>query len=225
MEEFDGDHAVERRHGDGHPHYSHLTSVLWGVRKGFQARWKPGRSSGAEEPIRNMADARRQTIKAVYEDPRTGFGQHSADAAATLDIRQIYSATARAQRVANSRLYKETRALATQRFEACAGRQFLRSQQLAVATLPRAPAAGGDNFAASKRRRIVQAKAEKRLPRESCDCAGLSPKLHCATVSRAWASQAVVARGAVLLGEGPTAVTTLSERSVLVEARLQRCQR
>ena len=39
--------------------YSHLTSVLWGV-------W-------AEEPIRNMA-ARRRTIKAVYEDPRTGFG-------------------------------------------------------------------------------------------------------------------------------------------------------
>ena len=40
MEEFDGDHAVERRHGDGHPRldYSHLTSVLWGVRKGFQAR-------------------------------------------------------------------------------------------------------------------------------------------------------------------------------------------
>ena len=30
--------------------------------------------AGAEEPIRNMADARRRTIKAVYEDPRTGFG-------------------------------------------------------------------------------------------------------------------------------------------------------
>ena len=43
-------------------------SVLWGVRKGFQARLddrKPGRPSGgtpAGEP------------KAVYEDPRTGFG-------------------------------------------------------------------------------------------------------------------------------------------------------
>ena len=39
---------------------------------------------------------------------------------------------------------------------------------------------------------------------------------------RAWASQAVVARGAALLGkagEGPTAVTTLSERSALVEAK------
>ena len=35
--------------------------------------------AGAEEPIRNMADARRRTIKAVYEDPRT-FRQHSADA-------------------------------------------------------------------------------------------------------------------------------------------------
>ena len=30
--------------------------------------------AGAEEPIRNMADARRRTIKAVYEDPHTGFG-------------------------------------------------------------------------------------------------------------------------------------------------------
>ena len=30
--------------------------------------------AGAEEAIRNMADARRRTIKAVYEDPRTGFG-------------------------------------------------------------------------------------------------------------------------------------------------------
>ena len=37
-------------------------------------RWKPGRPAGAEEAIRNMADARRRTIKAVYEDPRTGFG-------------------------------------------------------------------------------------------------------------------------------------------------------
>ena len=38
----------------------------------------------------------------------------------------------------------------------------------------------------------------------------------------AWASQAAVARGAALLakaGEGPTAVTTLSERSALVEAK------
>ena len=29
---------------------------------------------GAEESTRNMADARRRTIKAVYDDPRTGFG-------------------------------------------------------------------------------------------------------------------------------------------------------
>ena len=55
-------------------------------------------------------------------------------------------------------LHKETRALATQRFEVGQGRPA-RSRQLAVATLPRAPAAGCDNFAASKRRRIVQAKA------------------------------------------------------------------
>ena len=52
---------------------SHLPGVLWGVRKGFQARldeveeWQAQR--GAEEPIRNMADARRRTIKTVYEDP------------------------------------------------------------------------------------------------------------------------------------------------------------
>ena len=49
--------------------YSHLTSVLWGVCKGSLAG-----PAGAEEAIRNMADARRRTIKAVYEDPRTGFG-------------------------------------------------------------------------------------------------------------------------------------------------------
>ena len=118
-------------------------------------------------------------------------------------------------------------------------RRPARSQQLAVATLPRAPAAGCDNFAASKRRRIVQAKAaaiyslalgalqleqvesQKRLPRESCGCAGFSPKLHCARLGRSRAL-AVVARGAALLGkagEGPTAVTTLSERSALVEAK------
>ena len=53
---------------------SHLTSVLWGVCKGFQARLDEVGLAGAEEAIRNMADARRRTIKAVYEDPRTGFG-------------------------------------------------------------------------------------------------------------------------------------------------------
>ena len=38
-------------------------------------RWKPGRPSrGRRIHIRNMADARRRTIKAVYKDPRTGFG-------------------------------------------------------------------------------------------------------------------------------------------------------
>ena len=48
VEEFDGDHAVERRRGDGHPH---LTSVLWGVCKGFQARLdalEAGRPSGGQ---------------------------------------------------------------------------------------------------------------------------------------------------------------------------------
>ena len=34
----------------------------------------PAGTKEAEEAIRNMADARRRTIKAVYEDPRTGFG-------------------------------------------------------------------------------------------------------------------------------------------------------
>ena len=48
MEEPDGHRAVERRHGDDH------------------ARLKPGRPSGGRRS--------RRTIKAVYEDPRTGFG-------------------------------------------------------------------------------------------------------------------------------------------------------
>ena len=76
----------------------------------------------------------------------------------------------------------------------------------------------------SRALQLEQVESQKRLPRESCGCAGLSPKLHCARLgrSRAWASQAVVARGAALLakaGEGPTAVTTLSERSALVVAK------
>ena len=45
--------------------YSHLTSVSWGVCKGFRP---------SEEAIRNMVDARKRTIKAVYKDSRTGFG-------------------------------------------------------------------------------------------------------------------------------------------------------
>ena len=87
-----------------------------------------------------------------------------AKTTSTLDIRKIYSATARAQRVAmrpcclaNSRRFIRKRGR-LRRSGLRLGRPA-RSRQLAVATLPRAPAAGCDNFAASKRRRIVQAKA------------------------------------------------------------------
>ena len=78
MEEFDGDHAVERRHGDGHPRLlSPHQRALGGVQGLPGPAGRGGSLAGparAEEAIRNMADARRRTIKAVYEDPRTGFG-------------------------------------------------------------------------------------------------------------------------------------------------------
>ena len=78
MEEFDGDHAVERRHGDGHPRLlSPHQRALGGVQGLPSPAGQGGSLAGpakAEEPIKNMADARRRTIKAVYEDPRTGFG-------------------------------------------------------------------------------------------------------------------------------------------------------
>ena len=66
MEEPDGHHKVERRHGDG-------TRTSPACRPGW-TRWKPGRPSGGRRSIRNMADARRRTINTVYKDPRTGFG-------------------------------------------------------------------------------------------------------------------------------------------------------
>ena len=43
--------------------YSHLTSVVWGVCKGFQARLDKVEAWQA-----------RPTKNAVYKDPRTGFG-------------------------------------------------------------------------------------------------------------------------------------------------------
>ena len=51
--------------------YSHLTSVLWGVCKGFQARtsWKPGRPSGAEEQV-NMEALRDLADDFNVRDPR-----------------------------------------------------------------------------------------------------------------------------------------------------------
>ena len=52
--------------------YSHLTSVLWECARASRPGWRGGSLAGlagAEEAIRNMADARRRTIKAVYKDP------------------------------------------------------------------------------------------------------------------------------------------------------------
>ena len=78
MEEPDGHCKVERRHGDGHPRLLAPHQRALGGVQGLPGPAGRGGSlagpAGAEEPKRNMADARRQTIKAVYEDPRTGFG-------------------------------------------------------------------------------------------------------------------------------------------------------
>ena len=78
VEEFDGDHAVERRHGDGHPRllspHQRALGGVQGLPGPAGRRGSLAGPAGAEESIRNMADARRRTIKAVYEDPRTGFG-------------------------------------------------------------------------------------------------------------------------------------------------------
>ena len=97
-------------------------------------------------------------------------------------------------------LHKETRALATQRFEACAGRQGVNSwySDFAASTggwlrqLRREQAAedsSGEGCSdllacASRALRLEQVESQKRLPRESCGCAGLSPKLHCARLGR-----------------------------------------
>ena len=81
VEEPDGHREVERRHGDGHPrllapHQRALGGVqgLPGPAGRGGSLAGPAGTEEAEEAIRNMADARRRTIKAVYEDPRTGFG-------------------------------------------------------------------------------------------------------------------------------------------------------
>ena len=66
------------RHGDGHPRLLSPHQRALGSVQGLPGPAGQGGSlagpAQAEEPIRNMADARRQTILAVYEDPRTGFG-------------------------------------------------------------------------------------------------------------------------------------------------------
>ena len=73
MEEFDGDHAVEHR--DGHARLLAPDQRAVGGVQGLPGPAGQGGSladsAGAEESIRNMADARRRT---VYKDPRTGFG-------------------------------------------------------------------------------------------------------------------------------------------------------
>ena len=73
MEEPDGHSEVERRLRLLSPHQRALGSV-----QGLPGPAGQGGSlagpAGAEEAIRNMADARRRTIKAVYKNPRTGFG-------------------------------------------------------------------------------------------------------------------------------------------------------
>ena len=78
MEEPDGHREVERRHGDGHPRLLAPHQRALGGVQGLPGPAGRGGSlagpAGTEEAIRNMADARRRTIKAVCEDPRTGFG-------------------------------------------------------------------------------------------------------------------------------------------------------
>ena len=73
MEELDGHCEVERRHGDGHPRLLSPHQRALGGAQGLPGPATQGGSlagpAEAEEPIRNMADARRRTIKAVYKDP------------------------------------------------------------------------------------------------------------------------------------------------------------
>ena len=70
--------TARRRHGDDHPRLLAPHQRALGGVQGLPGAAGRGGSlagpAGAEEAIRNMADARRRTIKAVYEDPRTGFG-------------------------------------------------------------------------------------------------------------------------------------------------------
>ena len=74
VEEFDGDHAVEQRHGD----FSHLTSVLWGVCKGFQLRLPPREVNevGLQPVVRPLAATcpARAVVRNVCLFPPNSFG-------------------------------------------------------------------------------------------------------------------------------------------------------
>ena len=80
---------------------------------------------------------------------------------------------------------------------------------------------------ASRALQLERVESQKRLPREICSCAGLSPKLHCVTLgrSRALGLRERSSRVELLClrraeaGKGPTAVTTLSKRWAIVEAK------
>ena len=77
MEEPDGHREVERRHGDGHPTTLTSPACSGGCARASRpgwTRWKPGRPSGGRRTHKKHGRRRRRTIKAVYEDPRTGFG-------------------------------------------------------------------------------------------------------------------------------------------------------
>ena len=97
-------------------------------------------------------------------------------------------------------LHKETRALATQRFEvgqagkestagcsnfAASAGGWLRQLRCEQAAEDSSGEGCSDLLAsASRALQLEQVESQKRLPRESCGCAGLSPKLHCARLGR-----------------------------------------
>ena len=78
-------------------------------------------------------------------------------------------------------LHKETRAPATQLLEACAGRQgdgWLRRLRREQAAADSSGEGCSDLIASAGRAlQLEQVELQKRLPRESCGCTGLSPKL------------------------------------------------
>ena len=86
-------------------------------------------------------------------------------------------------------LQKETRAPTTQLLEACAGRQgvdgWLRRLRREHAAVDSSGEGCSDLIASAGRAlQLEQVEWQKRLPRESCGCTGLSPKLHCARLGR-----------------------------------------
>ena len=130
----------------------------------------------------------------------------------TLNLRRLELLESRAAAALLGRLTphpKETWARVSQLREARAGRrgvdgwlwQFRREQAAEDSS-----SEGCSDFLASASRalQLERAESQKRLPRESCSCTGLNPKL------RALGSHT---RSSCLLeaGEGPTAVTTLSD--------------